>query len=88
MLEDKTNLHKELLTASDYIVALEERCYSANKSSLELLTKFKFLEDEVETLKSYCTDLKSRISNYIPMKNDAVDKCLADYVNNLPNKST
>ena len=74
--------------ASDYIIALEERCYTANKTSLELLTRFKFVEDEIETLKSYCTDLKSRIANYIPIKNDAVDKALADYINNLPNRNS
>ena len=67
---------------------LEDKCYKANKISLELLTRFKSMEDEIETLKSYCIDLKSRIANYIPAKDDAVDKQLADYINNLPNKQS
>ena len=37
LLDDKENLQKEILTASDYIVALENKCYQANKTSLELL---------------------------------------------------
>jgi hypothetical protein len=35
--EQKRHLQKELETASDYIFALEEKVYKANKTSLELL---------------------------------------------------
>ena len=44
------------------------------------------LEDEVETLKAYIIDLKSRIAVYIPIKNDAIDKKLAEYINNYPDR--
>ena len=43
-------------------------------------------ESEVETLKSYIIDLKSRIAVYIPVKNDPVDKKLAEYINNYPDR--
>jgi len=35
--EEKNTLQKELETASDYILELEEKVYKANKTSLELL---------------------------------------------------
>ena len=41
---------------------------------------------EVETLKQYIIDLKSRIAVYIPTKNDAIDKKLAEYINNYPDR--
>jgi len=44
VLEDKTVLHRELLAASDYIVNLEDRCYSANTRALELLSSLEMLE--------------------------------------------
>ena len=40
----------------------------------------------METLKTYIIDLKSRIAVYIPAKGDAVDKAIADYVNNYPDR--
>ena len=76
-----------MLTASDYIVALEDKCYQANKTSLELLNTLRDTELEVETLKSYIIDLKSRIAVYIPVKECAVDKKLAEYINNYPERS-
>ena len=36
--------------ASDYIVSLEDKCYRANKTSLDLLQRIRDLELEVETL--------------------------------------
>ena len=44
------------------------------------------LESENETLKSYIIDLKSRIAIYIPVKSDAVDMKLAEYINNYPDR--
>ena len=43
-------------------------------------------EDEIEVLKSYIIDLKQRISVYIPQKGDVVDKKLAEYINNYPDR--
>jgi len=72
--------------ASDYIVTLEDKCYRANKTSLDLLQKIRDLELEVETLKAYIIDLKARIAVYIPVKDDAIDKKLAEYINNYPDR--
>jgi hypothetical protein len=37
------------------------------------LERLKEAEVEIETLKQYCLDLKSRISVYIPVKDDLID---------------
>jgi hypothetical protein len=73
--------------ATDYILELEEKVYKANKTSLELLKQLKDAEVEIETLKQYIIDLKQRIAVYIPVKEDAIDKKLAEFINNYPERS-
>ena len=58
----------------------------ANRTSLELLKNVRDLEQEVETLKAYIIDLKSRIAVYIPVKGDSTDSKLADFINNYPKR--
>ena len=85
-LTDKDNLQKEVMGASDYIVAVQEKCYQSNQQSLDLLENLKDAEDEIEVLKNYIIDLKSRIAVYIPQKGDTTDKKLAEYINNYPDR--
>lgn len=73
--------------ATDYILELEEKVYKANKTSLELLKQLKDAEVEIETLKQYIIDLKQRIAVYIPVKQDHIDKKLAEFINNYPERS-
>jgi hypothetical protein len=42
--------------------------------------------NEIEQLRQYIIDLKSRIAVYIPVKNDLIDKKLAEYINNYPDR--
>eukprot|EP00347_Sterkiella_histriomuscorum_P021380 403334174 len=84
--QQKRKLQKELETASDYILALEEKVYKANKTSLELLRQLKDAEIEIETLKNYIIELKQRIAVYIPAKDDAIDRRLAEFINNYPDR--
>ena len=42
--------------------------------------------EETEQLRQYIIDLKSRIAVYIPVKNDVIDKKLAEYINNYPDR--
>jgi len=77
----------ELETASDYIVNLEDRVYKANKTSLTLLKELKGAEVEIETLKNYIIELKQRIAVYIPIKDDTIDKKLAEFINNYPERN-
>ena len=79
-------MQKEVLKQSDYIVSVQEKCYQSNKQSLEILESLKDAEDEIEVLKSYIVDLKARIAVYIPVKGDATDKKLAEYINNYPDR--
>ena len=73
LVNDKEMLQQELLAATDFITAIENKCYQANKTSLELLNTLRETELEVETLKTYIIDLKSRIAIYIPVKDDPID---------------
>ena len=89
----KQKLQSELENASSYIIELEEKFYKSQQTSLELLKQLKQVEfeneeliHEIETLKQYIIDLKSRIAVYIPVKNDQVDKRLAEYINNYPDR--
>ena len=82
----KTQLIKEIETASDYIIEMEEKVYRANKTSLELLRQLKDAEVEIETLKNYIIELKQRIAVYIPVKDDPIDKRLAEFINNYPER--
>jgi len=60
--------------------------YKANVTSLELLKQLKEAEQEIETLKSYIIDLKSKVAVYIPIKDDPIDEKLADFINNYPDR--
>ena len=51
-----------------------------------MLKQMKEYENEIETLRTYIIDLKSRIAVYIPVKNDQIDKKLAEYINNYPDR--
>ncbi len=44
-------------------------------------------ESEIEGLKQYVIDLKQRIAVYIPVRDDAIDRRLAEYINNYPERS-
>ena len=37
-------------------------------------------------MKNYIIDLKSRIAVYIPVKGDTIDKKIAEYINNYPDR--
>ena len=74
------------MSATDFIQAVQEQCYEAKQQSLDLLETLKESEEEVDTLKAYIIDLKARIAVYIPTKGDQVDKKLAEYINNYPDR--
>ena len=81
MLNEKNQLQREIQTATDYIVQLEEKCYQSNQSCIQLLYEMRKMTEshnsETETLKAYILDIKARIPNYIPVKGDEIDKVLA-----------
>ena len=77
---------KNLDNATEYVLELEEKVYRANKTSLELLRQLKDSEQENTTLRDHIDDLRSRIAVYIPVKQDNVDKKLAEFINNYPER--
>lgn len=83
---EKQALQEELSSAADYISDLEAKYLKCSQTSIELLKHLKNAEFEIETLKQYIIDLKSRIAVYIPVKGDSVDKRLAEYINNFPDR--
>ena len=87
LIADKAQLQLQLQQATSYIKDLEEKCYQANKTSLELLQTVRDLEAENEALKTYIMELKSRVAVYIPEKSDPIDKKLAEYINNYPDRA-
>ena len=84
---DKELLHADLSAASEYMAVLEERVYSANKTSLELLKQIRLDEEEVVHLKSYILELKARVAIYVPDREDPVDMKVAEYINNYPDRT-
>ena len=72
--------------AAKYIGELESKVYKSNGTALELLKNLRDCEAEIDTLRQYIVDLKSRIAVYIPVKGDPVDKKLAEYINNFPER--
>ena len=68
---------------------MEEKVFMSNKISLELLKQLKDAEIELMTLhsvKQELIDYKQRISIYIPIKEDIIDKKLSDFLNNYPDR--
>lgn len=61
--------------------------FKANQTSLQLLKDLKDSETELETLKSYVIDLKSKVAIYVPAKDDSIDMKLADFINNYPDRN-
>ena len=43
--------------------------------------------EEIETYRSYITELKQKVAVYVPIKTDVVDKRIAEYINNYPDRS-
>mmetsp|Transcript_4742 Transcript_4742/g.4457 ORF Transcript_4742/g.4457 Transcript_4742/m.4457 type:complete len:176 (+) Transcript_4742:1189-1716(+) len=69
------------------MVDLEEKVHKANSTSMTLMNKVKESEREVDVLKDYIYELKSRVAIYIPVREDPIDKRLAEYINNYPDRS-
>jgi chromosome segregation ATPase len=84
---EKDRLRQELNTAGDFMLDLEAKVHKANNTSLELLRQLKDAEAEIEALKEYIIELKQRVAVYVPIRDDDVDRNLAEYINNYPDRS-
>ena len=61
MEASKRELQIQLEGASTYITQLEEKYYESQTTQLEMLKQMKEYESEIETLRAYIIDLKSRM---------------------------
>ena len=52
-----------------------------------MLKRVRDLELETATLKNYIIDLKARVAVYVPVKDDAVDLKVAEFINNYPDRN-
>ena len=88
---DRQTLHADLTAASDYMATLEDKVYAANQKTLDLLKTWREREsgymEEVSQLKSYIIEMKARVAIYIPVKEDALDLKIAEYINNYPDRT-
>ena len=87
VVSSKDDAIKKMTESNDYVIQMEEKVYKSNKISLELLKQLKDAEIEIDCLKQYIIDLKSRIAVYLPVKEDLIDKKLAEYINNYPDRT-
>jgi hypothetical protein len=51
-----------------------------------MLAEIEAMRAEIETYRNYIIDLKARIAVYIPVKDDVIDKRIAEYINNYPDR--
>lgn len=72
---------------SKYVLEMEEKVYRSNKISLELLKQLKDAEGEIQRLQQLILDIKQRTAVYIPVRNDTIDRHLAEYLNNFPDRA-
>ena len=86
-LKIRTVLDAKLEQAAEGIIGNEEKTYKANKISLEILKQLKEAEIEIQSLHKYIVDLKQRIAVYIPIQSDVIDRKLAEYINNYPERN-
>lgn len=50
-------------------------------------SEIEVLRTEIDNYRNYIVDLKSRIAVYVPVKTDLIDKRIAEYINNYPDRS-
>lgn len=83
----RTDLQRKLDQSTNLVLEMEEKVYKSNKISLEILKELKEAEVEIGALQQYIVDLKQRIAVYIPVKDDQIDRKLAEYINNYPERN-
>ena len=60
--------------------------YEANMRSLDALKQLREMEVERKRLQNTILELRERSAVYVPVKDDAIDMYVADYINNYPDR--
>ena len=65
LLDEKQKLQKDMQVGTDYCVQLEEKCFKAHKTSLDLLQQMRTLdEDNRRTILNLHEDIRTLKSNH------------------------
>jgi chromosome segregation ATPase len=92
LTQNKDKYKNDLEMCTNYLLEVEEKCQEAQKTSLELLQQLKERETEIEQLQDLVHQLQinaqyvvpPNVYVYQPVKDDMVDKRLAEYINSAP----
>lgn len=91
--QQRDELRHELESAEEMIQELEAKFVASRQEALAILKELRNREalcsdylEQITNLQNYIIDLKSRIAVYIPVKNDKIDKKIAEYINNYPER--
>lgn len=87
LVKEKDCVEEQLSTANNLIDEQERGLTEASERALELLKKLTDSNEEIDTLKAYIIDLKARVAIYVPIKGCQIDKKLAEYINNYPDRN-
>lgn len=87
LAQEKQKLQSDLEVTADYLIEQEDKTQEANKMSQQLLTTLKEKEEEVMQYQDQIVQLRKQMQVYVPMKDDAIDKKLAEFLNNFPDRS-
>lgn len=74
-------LGKELNMMSEYCMAQSERNLASNRAVTKLKDILDEKETELDVLREMVVELQKQKPCYVPMKEDAIDCALADYIN-------
>jgi chromosome segregation ATPase len=85
-LSQNTTLQQSLDEAADYNISMEEKVYKSNKISLDLLKEVKEMEVHINGLEGHIRNLEFQLGFYNPVKGDAIDIKLAEFINNAPER--
>mmetsp|Transcript_18728 Transcript_18728/g.33934 ORF Transcript_18728/g.33934 Transcript_18728/m.33934 type:complete len:726 (-) Transcript_18728:19-2196(-) len=77
-------LLKELLTVSNYLLALSEQTFTSHRSVLALKDQLQEKEEEAQRLQQLLESMKSKRALYIPAQKDLTDQALASFINSRP----
>ena len=83
---EKEKLQSDLEVTADYLIEQEEKTNEANRTSQALLQALQEKEDEVQQYQDQIIQLRKQVQMYVPVKDDPIDRKLAEFLNNFPDR--
>lgn len=85
--EQREQAHKNLLSTNAMLDNSASGSGEAAERMKELLERIKEQDEQIEAMKLYVQQMRSRFQIYVPDKEDPLDTQLAEYINNYPERS-